>query len=330
MGFGNSQYPQKIETSQTVAWVNGVPIESREFEAALLAERIGVISYFQTTYGAEYDNRFWNTLYGGEKPIEILRRKALDACVRNKVQQMEAIKYGILDEQGASYTTFLHRLTDENNRREEAVKRNEVIYGPTQYEEQDFYSYLLSNVANKLKEQLVSGELALTTEELETFYDRKKDQMFMKSPYIKMKKVLVPLQSGGNSSIQLAEKIRKNAIELKSLKQAVNKWDKDLQVTEQVFDDKSKRDDNKYFPEILEAVNVLKSGEVSEVIPVPEGNVVIEIVERRDYGYVSYSEVKDQVRSMLIDEKYASWLKKKIKQTQVKVNSIVYEETNVL
>lgn len=329
MGFENSQYPPKKEASQTVAWVNGVPIETREFEAALMAERIGVISYFQTAYGAEYDNRFWNTLYGGENPIEILRDKALATCVRNKVQQIAAIKSGILDAEGASYTTFLQRLTDENNRREEAVTRNEVIYGPTQYEEQDFYSYLLSNVANKLKEQLASGELAPTTEELETFYDRKKDQVFMKSAYIKANKVVVPLQSDGNSSIQLAEKIRANAIQLQSLKQAVKKLDRDLQVTEQEFDDQSNRNDNKYFPEILEEVTVLLPGEVSEVIPLPEGNVLLEVVERREYGYVSYSDVKDQVRSMLFDEKYASWLEKEIKQAQVKVNSSVYEEVKV-
>lgn len=76
----------------------------------------------------------------------------MDQLVKAKVQQIEAKKYGILDD--TSYDAFLSKLKQENERRSAALAKGQIIYGPTQYTEQMYYGYVLSNIAIQLKKAL--------------------------------------------------------------------------------------------------------------------------------------------------------------------------------
>jgi hypothetical protein len=77
---------------EPVAFVNGEPVAYGEFKHYLEAESSEIYTYFKNKYGVEDNKDFWTTAYGGEIPIEMIKKAALDKTVRDKVQQIMARK----------------------------------------------------------------------------------------------------------------------------------------------------------------------------------------------------------------------------------------------
>lgn len=133
----------------TVAYINDVPIDEREFQLFLNDVKAQTAGYFKQTYNADDSASFWTTSFQGEVPLEKAKQFALERLKEVKVQQILAQKYGLLTDY--SYATFRDNWLRENERREQAVKDHQVIYGPKQYEERGYYTYLFSNLVLKVK-----------------------------------------------------------------------------------------------------------------------------------------------------------------------------------
>lgn len=58
-----------------IATVNGIPIHTSEYQRAIHANKSGIINYFHEKYDAEQSATFWTTSYGGEIPLELLKRR---------------------------------------------------------------------------------------------------------------------------------------------------------------------------------------------------------------------------------------------------------------
>ncbi|MDR6555235.1 hypothetical protein [Paenibacillus qinlingensis] len=133
----------------TVAYINDVAIDEREFQLFLNDVKAQTAGYFKKTYNADDSDSFWTKSFQGEVPIEKAKQLALERLKEVKVQQLLAQQYDLVND--LSYTTFLANWSQENQRREKAIKNNQVIYGPRQYEERGYYTYLFSNLVLKVK-----------------------------------------------------------------------------------------------------------------------------------------------------------------------------------
>ncbi|CAN7601113.1 hypothetical protein [Paenibacillus sp. LjRoot56] len=133
----------------TVAYINDVPIDEREFQLFLNDAKAQTAGYFKKNYNADDSASFWTTSFQGEVPIEKAKQLALDRLKEVKVQQLLALQYSLVND--LSYTTFLENWAMENQRREKAIKNNQVIYGPKQYDERGYYTYLFSNLVLKVQ-----------------------------------------------------------------------------------------------------------------------------------------------------------------------------------
>lgn len=133
----------------TVAYVNDAPIDEREFQLFLNDAKAQTADYFKKTYNADVSPSFWTTSFQGEVPIENAKQLALARMKEIKVQQMLAQQYGLVND--FSYSTFRDNWLKENARREQAIKKNQVIYGPKQYDERGYYTYIFSNLILKVK-----------------------------------------------------------------------------------------------------------------------------------------------------------------------------------
>lgn len=145
------------DDSSIVAKVNGYPIYNEEFQQRVNEKKAEVFNYFSKKYKVEDSRTFWSTSFEGEVPNEMVRKKAFDECIRIKVQQIWAKDQGLIKD--ISYRTFLKDLKTENRRRTKALKNNEIIYGPEQYGEVEYFSYRFINLVIKLKEKLSEKEL---------------------------------------------------------------------------------------------------------------------------------------------------------------------------
>ncbi|MCU6797359.1 hypothetical protein OB236_35050 [Paenibacillus sp. WQ 127069] len=172
---GNSTYSSNL-TSPTVAYINGAVIEEREFNLFLSQVKAQVTSYFKQKFDADDSSTFWTTSFQGEVPIIKAKQLALEQIKQVKVQQLLAQQFGLLED--TSYSSFLDKWAKENQRRQEAVANNRVIYGPRQYEEWGYYTYVQSTMIIQLKAVMNEREEAVSEQELINLYEQLKGKLY--------------------------------------------------------------------------------------------------------------------------------------------------------
>lgn len=147
----------------TVARVDGEPIAVRELE-----EQIAITSA---------------TSSRGSAPLgtssHIIERRAIDALVRQKVQQIAMKEHGILSD--ISYPGFQVRWRAENARRAVSQRAGDRIYGPVQYSEEQYLRYEFNNGVQALKASLRSTILFRYQDRLPILYESLKDRLFRRS-----------------------------------------------------------------------------------------------------------------------------------------------------
>lgn len=142
-----------LKGSDIVATVNDEPITAAEFDFFAQRNKYKVISMFRKEHKLQYHGDFWNDKSKGKIPGDVLKEMTLDSIVNLKVQYMLAKQYGIIND--ISFQAIQQYLKTENKQRQEALKKNIVIYGPEQYSMENYYDYLTSNMVIKLKDYLV-------------------------------------------------------------------------------------------------------------------------------------------------------------------------------
>jgi len=288
-------------------------------------ERLETIRLFQSRYGAEYEQNFWQKEYDGQTPLDALRQKALEQITQLKVQQIAAKKAGLV--QDITYGGFLKAREEENQRRQEDASSGKVIYGPLKYGVEEYYQYTFNNLLIRLQEWLSARELSPSPEAIAMFYQKNKETLYKKSPSIQTKKLFVPDET--EASRQIAQQVIQQTERFHSLDLAAASVDAKVQLSGQVFDDASLRDDARYMPELLEAAQQLAPGKTSGVIRVSGGYAVLQCLKREEGGYVSQEHVEEDIRSRLLEGDYETWLKAEILQAKVEIHQEVFDTLEV-
>lgn len=152
------------EASTVVAKVNGMDITAVEIRRELDNQRAPVIDYFHRTYQANVMKAFWDTRYGGENPEEMAKDRAMEVLVKRRMELELGSRRGLLS--GTAYEDLLEQMDQENNRRAEALKARQPVYGPVRMEESVFIPYYMSKLRNELKEKIPAADLGVSEEEL--------------------------------------------------------------------------------------------------------------------------------------------------------------------
>jgi hypothetical protein len=162
--------PALSPQSMTVALtVNGDSVPVREFELFVDQDRAATFGYFKEHYQDADKAGFWTTPYGGQTPRQYLFKLAVADTVRTTVQQALGRTYALMP--GGGYAAFLLAWTAENARRLQAVSEHQPIYGPVQYTEANYFTYLFDELTTNLQAALVKAKvITVTSAELHQFY----------------------------------------------------------------------------------------------------------------------------------------------------------------
>lgn len=180
---------QSVSEYDPALTVNNEPIAAGEFRERLTYNHVAkTYSYFKEKYGVDPERILENKLWG-ESPIHVAREATLNDEIRIKIQQMLMKQNGMITD--FSYESFLKSLADENHRRQEAVKKGQIVYGPTQFGENEFFDYQFSNNVFKLKEVLYSKDIS--EDDLRKLYERDRAEKYKLPDYIKVQKITIPL-----------------------------------------------------------------------------------------------------------------------------------------
>lgn len=181
------------EASTVVAQVNGIGITAMEFRRELDNQRAPVITYFHRTYQANVTEAFWDTRYGGESPEGMAKDRAMEALVKRRMELELGRRYGLLS--GTAYGDLLEQMDQENNRRAEAVKASQPVYGPVRMDESVFIPYYLSKLRNALKEKVAATDLGVSEEELLQLKALEKNPVPPETERVRVRKLAVSYRS---------------------------------------------------------------------------------------------------------------------------------------
>lgn len=176
-----------LANSNIVAYVNKEAISKDEFVFFAQRNKSKIISWYRNEYNLNYHSAFWDDKSKGKSPSEVLKQITLDTIISIKVQFLLAKKYGIIDEIG--FNTIQASLAAENKKRRDAMAKKTVFYGPEQYELENYYDYLFSNMVIKLKDYLVRNEFIVVEKFKETTISlhnkkRKKEKKMPSEVYV--------------------------------------------------------------------------------------------------------------------------------------------------
>lgn len=152
-----------------IAEIDGQKIPLRELALYLAQDRAATFAHFQQTYGATDGPHFWTTAHGGQTPADYLKKRALTDVTRASVVLELAHRHRLIADPG--YDAFLTAWTDENARRRQAVAAHQVIYGPVQYTEANYFTYVLHDLDARLEQVLTqSGTIPAPESALRAYY----------------------------------------------------------------------------------------------------------------------------------------------------------------
>ncbi len=109
----------------------------------------------------------------GQPAEPLLRQRALDQAVADKVVLLTAQQQGVLDEVG--FAELMAAREDTNTGRAAALARGEVVYGLTSFDDTEFYDHLMAAVRTELGQRLSGGPgapLVVDDAAVEAYYDR--------------------------------------------------------------------------------------------------------------------------------------------------------------
>lgn len=149
--------------------VNGSPVFEEEFNMVL------------KQYTLQYEQQLCveKAVPEGQTLLEFLgndKKEYEELLFQQNIRQMSMfrIKQWLAQENGLigefTYKNFLKSLEDENKIRSDKISKGEVVYGLTVFSPEQYYTYYMSNLNEKLKQELGKEKLVVTDEEVYTYY----------------------------------------------------------------------------------------------------------------------------------------------------------------
>lgn len=319
-----------------IAKVNEEAVSYAEFKQQISLNRANVLNYFNQKYGVQDSKSFWTSSFGGEVPLEVLKQKALNECVKIKLQEILAREKGVITD--VSYDSFLEGLKAENAKRSNAAKNHEPVYGPLRLDENGYLNYFLGNMIMKLKEKLAENELKASEDELQSYYRSVKDKLYKYEDTVRISVIKLAFGADGKKvnteekkqklkEIQAIEDRLKNGEDFDQvIKDAVEGGIKGLSKVDRTLDKDTARNDFKTEPVLMDAIKNIMPGGISGMFEENSAFIIVKCLDRKGGGYKNFDEIKGSVASAYVNMKYDELIEGLIKDANVKVNDMAYKK----
>jgi len=325
-----SAYEEVPKESLTawVAKVNGDPICVRFFTRRMAVNRAAAYRHFADQSGPTPGVDFWTRSYGGETPRQWLLRRTLEECVRFQVELGWGKREGLLP--GTSYGEFLRALDRENERRRVALAKGEPIYGPQQYGEDEYFTYVIGNLRLRVQERLADSEFRVSKQDLQQYYESVKGRYFDRGYRVKVWAIEVMVGKGeGGAQSHTEQEAQARITEAKArldkgeaFEEVAAAYNENGGLHEQVFDYETSQmaDRSRMAAARREAAMRLSEGEVSEVLREMNTCYILKCVKKDALGYLPFEEVEEPLRRMYTRDRYEQRVDEMVKSATIKVN----------
>ncbi|MEG0178995.1 MAG: hypothetical protein RR424_02470 [Oscillospiraceae bacterium] len=159
-----------ISKREIAGTVNTLPFYYEELNMYAQEQKAAVAADFSKKHNLDsFGAEFWDKQYDGETPKKALYDKALEALIKAKIIQEQAIELQVVAP--ANFNELRKALAQENNVRSGGAN-SEIIYGPTEYSISEYNSYLMSQTIDDLKSAIIKRDGEPSEAELRSAFAR--------------------------------------------------------------------------------------------------------------------------------------------------------------
>jgi hypothetical protein len=247
------------------------------------------------------------------------QQKAFKLAVLIKLQQQIAKETGLIHD--ISYTSFLIDFQNENIRRKMAIQNNEVLYGPVQFTEENYFDYKLSNLILKLKEKLSIEKFEVSDIKLMDFYETVKDSLYKIPDYYEVERFDLII----NNAVLKVSTQHKITNKLQTFKPSpqqsvaiLKKWLKNYGklTTDTLFFNplQYQMAEGEGFADLENQLENKKAGTFSKPVFQNKNISFFLIIKRQQMGFRKFESVKNSLKTAYNDFLYKKFLSEKLKK----------------
>jgi parvulin-like peptidyl-prolyl isomerase len=342
--FGCSHNHVTDDSQVPVAWVNGEPIAVGEYKPFLISAKHTVYVQCRANDSSVRDlESFWNTERNSIVPIKEAQKRALDAAVTIKVQQIFAKKTGIMPD--ISYGTFLKNLASAIANRKRAIAEHRIVYGP-EPDQSSFANNAQGEIRKAIIEKLKNSELNVTDSQIEAYYIEHK-QKYKIADTISFEALQLPFDknttiadyipgpgSAVDSSVrqatkQIIDKMLREARQGATFEKIADRYKKFGAVRRSLlFGDRIPR-----MQPVLVAMgkvaDSLEVGVISNPFEIPYGYAFVRLLTRREAGYIPLDKEKFMITHSLLEDNYGKFIDSLYVKAKVKINTRIFNHISV-
>jgi hypothetical protein len=204
---------------------------------------------------------------------------------------------------------------DENNRRKLALQNKEVVYGPTEFSEDNYFKYKFTNLVIGIKKQLAESEFKLTDEMLKNYYETLKDSLYKMDDYIEVRRYGVIFKNGNADEFQqnkIIRNIQSQISKQKSKMESLNRIFKnvcEIKSQIQIFDPTDfQYMEGEECAEVLNRIGKIETGQFCPISTQADSAYFYQLLQRKPMGYRKFESVKNSLKSCYIDLLYKKYL----------------------
>ncbi|MCR8660419.1 peptidylprolyl isomerase [Paenibacillus endoradicis] len=274
--------------------INGIEIPEEEFRMFLQDEKASTANYFSQTYGAEYNEHFWDTDFEGENPVQVARENALSKLIRVKTEQQLAVQYGVI--RSASYDHIKKQMNKEENQ-----YGAESLDGYQKY--MVYHSKLVVDAKNNFKVKAVS----IPESELRQYYELNKENRFKLPDQVEALVISLPgqdLENVGEVIPNLIDEIRGGAKVDELKKKYFSQYGFVIKHKQYGSDEGKDENSSELEDQLKEIANELSTGQTSAPTEISGQTYVVVCLERNQEKVSTFDEAKLWIEDVLQDERF--------------------------
>lgn len=302
--------------------IGGISVNKDQYISVMNKQKYSVSQYFAEKYDAKITNDFWQEDFNGEIPYEVLADKTIEELLRIHSIYNIAKEKGYIDSE--DYTDFLARLNNENNIREQTVKEGKPVYGLSKFTEDLYLEYETDRIQKFYCNDLSNEGMQIPKEESKKYYEDNKDFLFIKNDDFELSFVKVyyavsdlseeEIQDIKSRLLEISKKIDNNnsLSSLASNDEVLKNYLFNETVLSAELSAKAKA-----MGDVLDIAMELEGGEVSQVLDENGCMYLVQCINRVDYDYVPYDEVKENIDKVLREQRYDEIVNENAKKLEI-------------
>lgn len=262
-----------------------------------------------------------------EDAMKEAREAALNKCIEDKSILILAKEKGLINE--ISQEAINWSWKNFVGARKKTVEAGGIVYGPVEMEYSDYRRYLVSNLKIQIMDVYLK-ENPISDSEIEKFYEDNKKEVFQQSLQLCMNVISIDSQEDEKAS---TEELLEYITQIKSgsdIKDVELRNETKAQREEYRTDELSSKGYLNTISPLLEACTDLQVGDVSDVrFDSSFGYFIVQLSDVKEGRVMELEEVRNRISDILITEEFEQYVKDRVDNFTIDMNSELFDRMHI-